>query len=104
MTREAFLHLVEKYEIPLNEIAIVVDKHIPVFPAVSVYQKEGQWVVSECNNERYDSERIHHVGDEEGAFECVWNEMLFRLTCERRITPDRYQVLQEARQQLVHNQ
>ena len=103
MKKETFLQLVEKYEIPLHKLAIVIDEHVRAFPAVSVYQAEGLWVVSECNNERSGSERMRHVGDEDGAFECIWQEMMFRLTCEKLMTPDLYHALKTAHEQLVHN-
>ena len=104
MKKETFLQLVKKHEIPLKKLAIVIDEHIRVFPAVCVYQAEGLWVVSECNNERSGSERICYVGDENGAFECVWKEMMFRLTCDKLMTPDLYHALKTSHEQLMHNQ
>lgn len=104
MKKETFLQLVKKHEIPLKKLAIVIDEHIRVFPAVSVYQAEGLWVVSKCNNERSGSEHICHVGDEDGAFECVWKEMMFRLTCDKLMTPDLYHALKASYEQIMRNQ
>ena len=104
MKKETFLQLVKKHEIPLKKLAIVIDEHSRAFPTVSVYQAEGLWVVSKCNNERSGNEHICHVGDEDGAFECVWKEMMFRLTCDKLMTPDLYHALKASHEQLMHNQ